>query len=150
VKGIGSFVLLLLVALGVTMYVTTRSPSRDLDAREEAWVEKFSTWRAGWARRVDRAEVTIGVTHKELGARRSEPLRGCTASLASLGEPPALLQRVVEHARVACAEVAYALSVNQRFGTPAAATTKVHLHRAGTRLALANRILHQQLESGAS
>ena len=42
-KGIGAFVLVLLVALGVVMYVVTRPPDRVLDAEGQAWVDERSS-----------------------------------------------------------------------------------------------------------
>jgi hypothetical protein len=151
VKGIGIFVSLLLIGGGIAMYVTTRPPDRSLDAEGQAWVDGFTTWRAGMARKVDRAEVEIGVSRGEkLSAPRIEPLRVCTASLAELGEPPTLLERVLENASVACAEIDYAISLNERFGSPALASTRQHLHRAGNRLTTAEFILRRQLEPSGS
>ncbi|MDH4340164.1 MAG: hypothetical protein OEW47_07365 [Thermoleophilia bacterium] len=145
-KGIGIFVLLLLVALGVAMFVVTRPPNRNLDAQGRAWVARFSAWRADVARPVNQAEVVIGISRGEkLPARLIEPLRGCTVTLAKLGAPPSLLEGVVKNANAACGEVEYGLSVYARYGSPALATTKLHLHRAGRWLAQAEINLHQQL-----
>ena len=148
-KGIGIVVLLLLVGMVVATFVVTRPPSRDLDARGRAWVARFSSWQADVARSVDRAEVSIGVSQQKLSARLVKPLRGCAASLARLGEPPSLLEGVVEDANAGCGEAEYALSVNARYGTPAAATTKQHLHRARNWLALAKRNLQELQTSGS-
>lgn len=147
-RGIGIFVALLLVAGGVTMYAVTRPPDRTLDAEGAAWVEGFTAWRADTARRVDRAEVEIGVTRGErLSPRLTKPLRDCTASLERLGTPPAVLEDVLDAASSACREVGYALSVHARFGRPALATTKQHLHRAGSWLAQAELVLYRRLGS---
>lgn len=148
-KGIGIFVSLLLVGGGIAMYVTTRPPDRSLDPEGQAWVEGFTTWRADMALAVDRAEVEIGVTRGEkLSARLIEPLRDCTASLAQVGEPPTLLEDVLEDAGAACGEVEYALSLNETFGSPALASTKQHLHRAGRWLTAAEFSLRRELDAG--
>jgi len=55
-----------------------------------------------------------------------------------------------EDAARACGEVAYALSVHARFGRPALATTKQHLHRAGTLLTAAEIHLRRQLDASGS
>ena len=149
-KGIGIFVLLLVIALGVATFVVTRPPNRHLDAQGRAWVARFSTWQADVARSVDRADVAIGSSTERLSPRLVEPLRSCAASLARLGAPPSLLSGVLKDANVACGEVEYALSVNARYGGPALATTKQHLHRAGEWLALAEYNLHQQLGTSGS
>jgi len=151
VKAIGIFVLVLLTAIGVAMYVTTRPPDRNLDAQGRAWVAGFTTWRAGMARAVDRAEVEIGVTQGEqLSPRHIAPLRDCAASLAQVGAPPSLLEQVMTDAGTACGEVEYALSLNARYGRPALASTKQHLHRAGRWLEAAELSLQRQLDTSKS
>jgi hypothetical protein len=151
VKGIGIFVVLLLVALGVAVVVLTRPPSSDLDARERAWVEDFSAWRGEMAAKIDRAEVEIGVTKGErLSASSIEPLRGCAPELGAIGAPPELLETAGQDATAACGEVEYALALNTRHGRPALASTKQHLHSAGRWLAAAEVSLRRQLETSGS
>jgi len=98
VKGIGAFVLVLLVALGVVMYVVTRPPDRVLDAQGEAWVDEFQGWRSAKERTVDRAIVGLTFTSQKKNARGLEPLRTCTASLRRIGTPPELLAPVEDAA----------------------------------------------------
>jgi len=151
VKGIGLFVALLLVALGIATFVVTRPPSRELDREGRAWVTGFSTWRATFARRIVRAEEAIGVSREaRLSSRLIDPLQGCADSLARIGEPPRLLKSVVEQASTACGEVEYALTVHARYGAPALATTWQHLHRAERWLTDAEVTLRRQLDTGAS
>jgi hypothetical protein len=149
-KGIGVFVALLLIGGGVAMYVFTRPPDRSLDAGGRAWVTAFSAWRSDMARRVDRTQVAIGASTSALGPRLTKPLEGCASSLAKLGNPPTVLEVVQNDARAACGEVAYALSVNARYGGPSLATVKQHLHRAGTWLSEAEIELRRELDGGSS
>lgn len=150
-KGIGTFVLVLLSAMGIALYVTTRPPDRKLDAQGRAWVAGFTTWRDEMTRVVDRAEVEIGVTRGEkLSARLIASLRECAASLAQLGAPPSLLEQVLTDASAGCGEVEYALSLDERFGRPALASTKQHLHQAGRWLSAAELNMRRSLDSGES
>jgi hypothetical protein len=150
VKGIGIFVALLLIGGGVAMYVFTRPPDRSLDANGRAWVSHFTKWRADTARRIDRAQVAIGASTSTLGPGLTKPLERCSASLAEVGEPPSVLAVVRKDAQSACSEVAYALSVNARYGGPSLATVKLHLGRAGTWLSEAQIELRRELAAGSS
>ncbi len=150
-KGIGIFVLLLFIALGVATFFVTRPPSRHLDAEGRAWVADFSSWRANTAQPLDQAVVAIGVSQGDsLPTRFIKPLRQCSASLAELDTPPSLLEVVLEDATAACAEIEHALSVNARYGSPALATTNLHLHRASSLLATAKTTLNEKLAASGS
>jgi hypothetical protein len=144
-KGIGAFVLVLLVALGVVMYVVTRPPDRVLDARGEAWVDEFQGWRSAKQRTVDRAIVGLTFSSQEKNARGLEPLRACTASLRRLGAPPELLAPVEEAALDACGQAEHAVALNDRFDTASLASIRLHLNEAGDRLELAARNLRVAL-----
>lgn len=150
-RGIGAFVLLLLVAVGVVGYAATRPPDRDLDLQEQAWVRKFRSWRDTTERRVDAASAGIGFTSAKRNARLLEPLRGCTISFGRLGLVPTLLESVEEASLDACGQAEHAVAVNDRFAFASLATTRLHLNQAGDRLQLAARNLRTQLgESPAS
>lgn len=144
-KGIGAFVLVLLVALGVVMYVVTRPPDRVLDAQGEAWVDEFQGWRSGKERTVDRAIVGLTFTSQKKNARGLEPLRTCTASLRRLGSPPELLAPVEDAALDACGQAEHAVALNDRFDTASLASIRLHLNEAGDRLQLAARNLRVAL-----
>lgn len=144
-KGIGAFVLVLLVALGVVMYVVTRPPDRVLDAQGEAWVDEFQGWRSGKERTVDRAIVGLTFTSQKKNARGLEPLRTCTASLRRLGAPPELLTPVEDAALDACGQAEHAVALNDRFDTASLASIRLHLNEAGDRLQLAARNLRVAL-----
>jgi hypothetical protein len=151
VKGIGVFVAILLVAGGVAMYVYTRPPDRDLDAQGRTWVGQFESWSADMARNVDRAEVSIGVSQgKRLDASLVPALEVCSRTLAELGEPPVLLERVHEEAGTACGELEYALSLNDGYGPSALASTRLHLQRAARWLVAADYTLTRALGSNES
>jgi hypothetical protein len=145
VKGIGAFVLVLLVALGVVMYVVTRPPDRVLDAQGEAWVDEFQGWRSAKERTVDRAIVGLTFTSQKKNARGLEPLRTCTASLRRLGSPPELLAPVEDAALDACGQAEHAVALNDRFDTASLASIRLHLNEAGDRLQLAARNLRVAL-----
>ena len=81
-KGIGAFVLVLLVALGIVMYVVTRPPDRCSTLRvRPGWTSS----RAGGAveRTVERAIVGLTFDSQERNARGLEPLRNCDLAAAS-------------------------------------------------------------------
>lgn len=145
-KGIGAFVLVLLVALGVVMYVVTRPPDRVLDAQGEAWVDEFEGWRTAKERTVDRAIVGLTFTSQEKNARGLEPLRTCTASLRRIGTPPELLAPVEDAALDACGQAEHAVALNDRFDTASLASIRLHLNEAGDRLQLAARNLRAALD----
>jgi hypothetical protein len=145
VKGIGAFVLVLLVALGVVMYVVTRPPDRVLDAQGEAWVDEFQGWRSAKERTVDRAIVGLTFTSQKKNARGLEPLRTCTASLRRIGTPPELLAPVEDAALDACGQAEHAVALNDRFDTASLASIRLHLNEAGDRLQLAARNLRVAL-----
>lgn len=150
-KGIGVFVSVLLIGMGIVTYILTRPPDRNLDAEEQAWVDSFSSWREDMAAKVDRAEVEIGVSRGErLSAQAVRPLRGCAVGLRRLGEPPPLLVDVLDAASRACGEVAYAISVHTQYGRPALATTRLHLRSAGNFLDHAQLVLERRLAGQGS
>ena len=144
-KGIGAFVLVLLVALGVVMYVVTRPPDRVLDPQGEAWVDEFQGWRSAKERTVDRAIVGLTFTSQKKNARGLEPLRTCTASLRRIGTPPELLAPVEDAALDACGQAEHAVALNDRFDTASLASIRLHLNEAGDRLQLAARNLRAAL-----
>jgi hypothetical protein len=146
VKWIGPFVAVLLVGGGIATYVYTRPPDRTLDAQERAWVTDFGAWADGTARAIDKAEVSIGVS----GGQSLDPsfipaLETCGQTLAKLGPAPTLLERALEEANIACAEVAHALSVYERYGSPALASTEQHLTRAARWLVAAEYTIERRL-----
>lgn len=149
-KGIGIFVALLLIAGGVAMYLFTRPPDRSLDAGGRAWVSSFTEWRGGMTGRVDRAQVAIGASTSMLGPRLTRPLERCAASLAQVGEPPAVLEVVLKDAQTACLEITHALAVNARYGGPSLATVKQHLHRAEGWLSQAEIDLRREIDGGST
>jgi len=145
VKGIASFVVILVVGLAVVGYVVTRPVETDLDATEREWVRDFRAWIDTTERRVNAASVGLGFTSEPRNARLVEPLRTCSAFLGRLGEPPDLLISAHEAALDACARAEHAVRLNDRFGPASLATTKLHLNEAGDRLVLARRNLRVQL-----
>lgn len=148
-KGIGAFVLVLLVALGVVMYVVTRPPDRVLDAQGQAWVDEFQGWRSAKEHLVERAIVGLTFTSQKQNARGLEPLRSCTTSLQRLGSPPELLAPVETAALDACGQAEHAVALNDRFETASLASIRLHLNEAGDRLQLAARNLRVALGDGA-
>ncbi|MGH3079258.1 MAG: hypothetical protein ACRDPZ_13890 [Gaiellaceae bacterium] len=148
-KGIGAFVVVLLVALGVVMYVVTRPPSRELDAQSQAWVDGFEAWRTPMERKVERATVGLTFASRAANDRLLEPLRTCTRSLLRLGPPPDLVVSAHEAAVAACGRAEHAAVLNERFDTASLATIRLHLNEAGDQLRLAARNLRVAL-GGAS
>jgi hypothetical protein len=144
-KGIGTFVLLLLVGGAVVTYFVTRPPNRHLDAAGQAWVDGFAAWRESTVRTVDRADASIGLSTRRLSPALVRSLDECSATLRRVGMPPGLLDVVLRDADTACGEVDSALAANQRFGPSALATTKQHLARAESWLQQARLDLHDQL-----
>lgn len=139
VKWIGPFVAVLLVGGGIATYVYTRPPDRTLDPQGRAWVAAFDAWSTRMARAIDRAEVSIGESGGEsLDPSLIPPLEACARTLAELGPAPTLLDRALEEASITCAEVAHALAVYERYGTPALASTEQHLTRAARWLVAAD------------
>jgi len=149
VKGIGAFVLVLLVALGAVMYVVTRPPDRVLDAQGRAWVDEFHGWRSAKERAIDRAIVGLTFDSQKQNARGLEPLRSCTVSLQRLGAPPELLATVENAALDACGQAEHAVALNDRFETASLASIRLHLNEAGDRLRLAARNLRVALGDAA-
>lgn len=146
VKWIGPFVAVLLVGGGIAMYVYTRPPDRTLDAQGRAWVQAFDTWSDEMSRAIDRTGVSIGLSSGErLDPSFIPALETCSRTLARLGPPPTLLDRTLEEANTACAEVAYALRVYKRYGSPALASTEQHLTRAARWLEAAEFTIERRL-----
>jgi len=149
-KGIGVFVAVLLVSGGIAMYLYTRPPGRNLDSEGRAWVNAYESWSADMSQHVDRAEVSIGVSRGDRIDPEPIPrLDACGRTLAELGEPPALLEAVLDEANRACGEVAYALALDAQYGRPSRASTRLHLHRAGRLLEAAGHTMERQLDPGA-
>jgi hypothetical protein len=146
VKGIGIFVAVLLVAGGIAMYVYTRPPDRSLDAQGRAWVSEYESWSKGMSEHVDRAAVSIGVSRGDRIDQKPIPkLDACGRTLAEIGQPPALLQDVLDEANRACGEVAYALALNAQYGATSLASARLHLQRAGRLLVAARQTMDRQL-----
>ena len=148
-KGIGTFVAILLVSLGVATYFVTRPPSRDLDAQGRAWVERYEKWTDTTQRKLDRAVVGMDFSSKSKNARLVEPLRDCSVSFAQIGEPPALLTPVRDSVMAACSRAERAVRVNERFDDYSLATINLNLRQAETGLVLSRQKLAVALgESG--
>lgn len=146
VKWIAPFVAVLLVGGGIAMYVYTRPPDRTLDAQGRAWVRAFDAWSADMSRTIDRAEVSIGLSSGErLDESLVPALEACARTLAKLGPSPTLLDRALEEATVACAEVDHALAVYERYGSPALASTEQHLKAAARWLVAAELTIERRL-----
>ena len=146
VKWIGFVIVpLLLVAFGVTVYVLTRPPDRELDAQGRAWVAAYEEWSATSVRDVDAALVGMDFGKEARNARLIEPLRGCSASIVRLGEPPDLLESVEQLALEGCGRAEHAVGLNDEFGTASLASIKLHLGEAEDRLSLARRTLRIEL-----
>lgn len=151
VKWIGPFVAVLLIGGGIAMYFYTRPPDRTLDAQGRAWVKDFEAWSADMGRTIDRAQVSIGVSGGERLDRSLVPaLEVCAPTLAKLGQPPTLLDRTLEEASVACAEVEHALAVYERYGSPALASTEQHLASAARWLVAAELTIERRLNPDES
>jgi hypothetical protein len=146
VKGIGIFVLVLLLGLGVTGYVVTRPPDRELDAQERAWVRSYEAWMDTTERRVETALVNLTFESVASNLRRLEPLRGCSASFARIGPPPALLVDVQKAALAACGRAEHAVNVYDRFDIASLATVRLHLDEAGDQLRLSRHNRRRALE----
>jgi hypothetical protein len=146
VKAIGIFVSVLLVSGGIAMYFYTRPPDRVLDRQGEAWVTAFRAWNAEMARSLDRAEVSIGVSRGERLAPSLIPrLEACRTSLREVGLPPTLLERALDEGRFACGEVEHGLSLYDAYGSPALASTELHLKRAAHWLVAAETTIERRL-----
>jgi hypothetical protein len=145
-RGIGVFVVLLAVAVGVVGYVVTRPPEQTLDAAGRAWVASFQPWRTKTEQRVEAAIVGIDFESEKSNARLLAPLRGCSSSLAERGLPPEFLESVHETAMEACGRAEHAVAVNEEFGFASLATTRLHLDEAVDRLRLAGDDLQVRLE----
>ena len=142
--------MLLLIALGVGTFLLTQEPSRELDAQGRTWVADFSTWHNEISRPLGRAVATTGGSREEaLSAEQVKLLRACSQSLAQLGSQPGLLDAVAEDANAACGEIAFALSVDAKYGSSGRATTWDHLRRAESLLAVAKTNL-RELDGSAS
>jgi hypothetical protein len=145
-SGIGAFVVLLLVTVGVVGYVATRPPDKDLDAADRAWIREFESWTDTTERRIEVAIVGLTFESNARNARVLEPLATCSASLLRLGDPPAeVLTSAHEAAQAACGRVEHAVGVNDAFGTASLATTRLHLDEGGDQLRLARRNLREAL-----
>jgi hypothetical protein len=146
VKAIGTIVVLVLVGLGIGTYFVTRPPEQELDAQGRAWVDSYEAWSDKTLGKVNRAIGGMDFSTKEKNARLIEPLRGCSASFARLGEPPSFLETLREFVVVACGEAEFAVQTNDRFGTANLATTNVHLREAESNLVLARQELASELD----
>lgn len=144
-KGIGVFVLVLLVGLGMATYFVTRPPDRRLDAQGRAWVDRYEAWRGKTERKLDRAHVGMTLDTPVRNERLIEQLRNCAVSFGRVGRPPTLLNPVQEAVYAACGEAEYAVQLNDEFGVSSLASTKRHLHEASDRLVLSGRNLSVQL-----
>lgn len=144
--GIGAFVVLLLVAVGVVGYLATRPPDRDLDAADRTWIGEFESWTDTTERRVEAATVGLTFESNARNARLLEPLATCSASLLRVGDPPAeILDPAHEAAQAACGRAEHAVGVNDAFGIASLATTRLHLDEAGDQLRLVRRNLGEAL-----
>jgi len=149
-KGIGVFVVVLLVALGVTSYVVTRAPERQLDDEGEAWVSAYEGWNTTNLRELEDALLHMDFGARARNARLIEPLRRCSASFTRIGEPPEVLEDVHRIVLEGCARAEHAVRLNDRFGAASLATIKLHLGEAEDRLLVAQRTLRTALGEEAS
>jgi hypothetical protein len=150
-SGIGAFVVLLVVVVGVVGYVATRPPDRDLDAADRAWIQEFESWSDATARRVEAAIVGLTFESNARNARLLEPLATCSTSLLRIGDPGAeILDAAYGAAQEACGRMEHAVGVNDAYGTASLATTRLHLSEAGDRLGLAERNLRSALAEAGS
>jgi hypothetical protein len=136
-RGIGTFVLLLVLGLGITTYVVTRPPERGVDPEEERWIRGYVEWSEGTAERLDEAFVGSRPSTPAINDRVLEPLRTCADSLARVGPAPKSLRPVEQAAEIACGEMQYALDLNDQYGVSSIASTKQHLRGAAGSLDLA-------------
>lgn len=144
-RGIATFVALLVGGLAVVGYLVTRPEDRDLSAVERAWVVDFRAWRDATERRVEAAVVGIAFTSEGENRRLLAPLRRCSATLEQLGAAPPLFESAHEAALDACGQAEHAVALDRRYGLASLATTKLHLGEAGDRLALARRAFQRAL-----
>ena len=143
-RGIGAFVVVLLVAIGVVGYLVTRPPSTNLDAEDRVWMQNTESWVDTTERRVDTAIAGLTFESEARNAELIEPLATCSTSLLRLGKPSSeLLSPVLEAAQDACGRAEHAVGVNDAYGTASLATTRLHLSEAGDRLELARRNLRE-------
>ena len=148
-KGIGTFVVILLAAIGVAVYFATREPSRELDAEGRAWISGYQAWNLRKERQLDRALVGMGFESEGKNARLIEPLRTCFASFIRFGEPPGFLVDVEELTLEACGQAEHAVDVNDEFGLASLATVKLNLNEAEDSLLAARHALGLELEKAA-
>jgi hypothetical protein len=148
VKGIGTFVLLLLLSLGITTYFVTRPPERGVDEKEARWIRDFVRWWEATNERLTTASTRSRPSTPAVNDRVLEPLRACGDSLATTGVAPKPLARVEQAAQVACAEAQYALDLNDQYGVSSIATTRQHLHAAEEFLELSARRIDDTLVIG--
>jgi hypothetical protein len=138
VKGIGTFVLILLVGLGVATYLYTRPPERGVTAAELSWIRDYVGWSTKTEDQVTSAYTGSSSASADRNARALEPLRSCFDSLArDVGAAPDLLRPVEQAAQGACGEAQFALDLNDEYGLASIASTKQHLQRAEESLELA-------------
>lgn len=145
VKGIGTFMAIFLVGIGVATYLVTRPPNHALDAPGRAWVERYEKWTDTTERQLDRAVVGMDFSSRTKNARLIEPLRRCSVSFAQIGDPPALLTPVHESVIDACSRAERAARVNDRFDEDSLATINLNLRQAEQALLLSRRKLALQL-----
>jgi hypothetical protein len=145
-RGIGAFVLVLALAIGVVGYIVTRPPSKELSAEDRAWVPGFEAWVDATEGRVNTAIAGLTFESSDRNTQLIEPLATCSMSLLRMGEPSSeLLTPAYEAAQEACGRAEHAVGVNDAFGTASLATTRLHLDEAGDRLELARRNLSEAL-----
>ena len=145
-KGIGAFVAVLLVALGVVTFFLTRPADRTLSPSEHAWATKYLAWTGKTEGQIDAAYVGMSLSEKAKNARLLAPLRTCSDAFQRLGPRPSALRDEDESARTACGEAEYAIRVNDRFALASVATTKRHLRQAGEWLQVGRRHLKEQFD----
>jgi hypothetical protein len=148
VKGIGTFVLLLLTSLGITTYFVTRPHERSVDEVEARWIRDFVAW---WHMTDERLTTASTVSRPSTPARNEralEPLRECGDSLAGVGVAPKDFAPVERAAQVTCAEAQYALDLNDRYGVSSIASTNKHLQGASASLEIAARRIDNTLVIG--
>jgi hypothetical protein len=145
-KAIGTIVTILIAAIAVAIYFTTREPNRELDAEGQAWVSDYETWSKKTQRQLDRALVGMEFESEAKNARLIEPLRQCFADLTGLGQAPGFLSDAEELSVETCGTAAHAVDVNDRFGSASLATVKLNLNEAEDSLLAARRVLTVELE----
>ncbi len=145
-KAIGIIVLVLVVSLGVGTYFITKEPNRELDAQGRSWVSDYQSWHTVVLRQVETAQRGMTLETAAKNARLLEPLRGCAQSLGRVGQPPELLDSVLDAAFAACGQADVALSKNDQFGVSALATTRLHLNNVEDNLRLSQHNLRLALD----